>query len=81
MLRSAYSGHRPQGLPWWRVTIARVREQHQRGREPGWNEEFLLNGRGREHARDAMLHWRDPVERLRTLRRRRTLIDDNPCSG
>ena len=27
MLRSAYSGHRPQGLPWWRVTIARVRER------------------------------------------------------
>jgi hypothetical protein len=33
---------------------------------------------------EAMLHWRDPVERLRTLRRRRhahTLVDDNPASG
>jgi hypothetical protein len=29
-----------------------------------------------------MLHWRDPVERLRTLRRRaHSLVDDNPASG
>jgi hypothetical protein len=28
------------------------------------------------------LHWRDPVERLKTLRRRsHTLVDDNPASG
>ena len=54
--------------------------------ERDWKEseerELLLNGRERMHALDDMLHWRDPVERLRTLRRlRRTLIDDNPCSG
>jgi hypothetical protein len=35
-----------------------------------------------EHCLDAMLHWRDPVERLRALRHRhRTLLDDNPSSG
>jgi hypothetical protein len=36
------------------------------------------------HRLEAMLHWQDPVERLRTLRRRRrthTLVDDNPASG
>ena len=33
---------------------------------------------------EAMLHWQDPVERLRTIRRRQhthTLVDDNPSSG
>jgi hypothetical protein len=33
---------------------------------------------------EAMLHWRDPVERVRTRRRRQhahTLVDDNPASG
>ena len=35
-----------------------------------------------EHCLDAMLHWRDPDERLRTLQRRRhALVDDNPASG
>ena len=35
-----------------------------------------------EHCLDAMLHWRDPAERLRLLRRRRHgLVDDNPTSG
>jgi hypothetical protein len=31
-----------------------------------------------------MLHWQDPVERLRTIRRGQhahTLVDDNPASG
>jgi hypothetical protein len=35
-------------------------------------------------ALEAMLHWQDPVERLRTIRRRQhihTLVDDNPASG
>ncbi len=37
---------------------------------------------GIDHTLEAMLHWRDPVERLRALRRRRkTLIDDNPSSS
>src|ERR1700722_4041292 len=35
-----------------------------------------------EHCLEAMLHWRDPDERLRTLQRRRhALVDDNPASG
>jgi hypothetical protein len=35
-----------------------------------------------ERCLDGMLHWRDPIERLRTHRRqRRTLVDDNPASG
>ena len=84
MLRSEVTGHRPRAPPQWRVILARVREQHWRVREQDWkeSEELLLNGRGRMHALDEMLHWRDPAERLRTLRRgRRTLIDDNPSSS
>jgi hypothetical protein len=35
-----------------------------------------------EHCLEAMLHWRDPAERLRTLQcRRHALVDDNPASG
>ena len=37
-----------------------------------------------ERRLEAMLHWHDPEERLRTLRRRchaHTLVDDNPTSG
>jgi hypothetical protein len=35
-----------------------------------------------EHCLDAMLHWRDPAERLRMLQcRRHALVDDNPASG
>ena len=31
---------------------------------------------------EAMLHWRDPVGRLRILRRRdQRLVDDNPAAG
>jgi hypothetical protein len=44
-----------------------------------------ITEKGEEDLRlEAMLHWQDPVERLRTLRRRRhthTLVDDNPASG
>ena len=86
MLRSEATGHRPRGPPQWRVILARIREEHWRVREEYWKDseegELLLNGRGRMHAFDEMRHWRDPVERLRALRRRRrTLVDDNPCSG
>jgi len=83
MLRSEVIGHKPRAQPSWRVIVARVREQHWRvGEQDGDEGDLLLNGRGRMHALDEMLHWRDPVERLRTLRRRRrTLIDDNPSSG
>jgi hypothetical protein len=35
-----------------------------------------------EHCLEAMLHWRDPAERMRSLRcRRHALVDDNPTSG
>lgn len=35
-----------------------------------------------ERPLEGMLHWRDPVERLRMRRRRnQTLVDDNPASG
>ena len=37
-----------------------------------------------EHSLEAMSHWHDPEERLRTLRCRchaHTLMDDNPASG
>jgi hypothetical protein len=36
-----------------------------------------------ERCLEAMLHWHDPVERLRALRRSptHTLVDDNPASG
>ena len=35
-----------------------------------------------EHCLDAMLHWRDPGERLKINRcRRHALVDDNPTSG
>jgi hypothetical protein len=31
---------------------------------------------------EAMLHWRNPIERSRALRcKRRALVDDNPASG
>ena len=69
MLRSEVTAHRPRAPPQWRVILARVREQHWRVREQDWKEskegELLLNGRARLHALDEMLHWRDPVERLR----------------
>jgi hypothetical protein len=35
-----------------------------------------------EHCLEAMLHWHDPVAKLRTLRcRGHTLVDDNPASS
>jgi len=52
---------------------------------PDARRAFELQDRGEqgeERCLGAMLHWRDPVERLRTLRRRsHTLVDDNPASG
>ncbi len=82
MLRSQVTGHRPRAPPQWHVILARVREQHRRVREQEGEGELLLNGRGRMQALDEMRHWRDPMQRLRTLRRRRrTLIDDDPASG
>jgi hypothetical protein len=35
-----------------------------------------------ERCLEAMLHWHDPMERLRTFHcRRHALVDDNPTSG
>jgi hypothetical protein len=35
-----------------------------------------------ERCLEAMLHWRNPIERSRALRcKRRALVDDNPASG
>jgi hypothetical protein len=62
----------PRPPPPWRKTLARIRQL--RVMEIEQNED--------EHGLEAMLHWREPVERLRTLRRGcHTLVDDNPASG
>jgi len=75
MLRRAI-GHKSRGPPQWRVIVARVREHH-------WTEiDPAVHPREGEHPLEAMLHWHDPAERLRTLCcRRESLLDDNPSSG
>ena len=82
MLRPTMNGHKPRGAPEWRVVLTRIREQHSRQIEEkkiGQAEQWR---NGIDHTLEEMVHWRDPVERLRVLRRRRkTLIDDNPSSG
>jgi hypothetical protein len=71
MLKFAMIGAQPRSPPRWRKTLAYTRQL--RLTEVEQDEERCL---------EAMLHWHDPVERLRTLRRRRhTLVDDNPASG
>jgi len=71
MLKSTINGPKPEPAPQWRKTLARIRHVRSTDVEP---EE--------ERSLEAMLHWRDPVDRLRTRRRRRhTLVDDNPASG
>ena len=60
--------------------------------QPSWRKiSFFVNLRphclteleqDEEHCLEGMLHWRDPAERSRILRRRRhDLVDDNPASG
>lgn len=82
MLRPTMNGHKPRGASEWRVVLTRIREQHWRQIEEkkiGQAEQWR---NGIDHTLEEMVHWRDPVERLRVLRRRRkTLIDDNPPSG
>jgi hypothetical protein len=85
MLKYEVSGHRP-GVSPWRVMLAEAREQRLRVREQKRKESeqrvLSLDAGARMHAFDEMRHWRDPVQRLRSFRcRRRTLIDDNPCSS
>ena len=63
----------PRPPPSWRKTLTRMRRLHVTEIEQ--EEEYCL---------EAMLHWHDPVKRVRTLHRRRhahTLVDDNPASG
>jgi hypothetical protein len=72
MLKLAIIADRPRAPPERRVSaiLARIREH--RGEEIDEEQRSL----------DAMSHWRDPIERLRTHhRQRRTLVDDNPASG
>jgi hypothetical protein len=70
MLKSRMIGaHRPP--PPWRETLARIRQVQVTEIEQ--NQKRRL---------EAMLHWHDPVETLRTLRHRsHTLFDENPASG
>ena len=71
MLKSIVNGPKAQPAPQWRKTLARIRQPRSTDVEP---EE--------QRSLEAMLHWRDPVDRLRMLRRQRhTLVDDNPASG
>jgi hypothetical protein len=65
----------PWRLPEWRKTGMLDRLRPLRVTEIEQDEERCL---------EAMLHWHDPTERLRTLRcrcSRHTLVDDNPASG
>jgi len=82
MLRPTMNGHKPRGPREWRVILTRIREQHRRQieeKEIGQAEQWQ---NGIDHTLEAMMHWRDPVERLRIHRcRRKTLINDNPSSS
>jgi hypothetical protein len=72
MLKPATRADRPRTPPERRVGTILARMTEHRGEETDEEERCL----------DAMLHWRDPIERLQTHRRpRRTLVDDNPASG
>ena len=76
MLQPAMNGHEPRAPRQWRVILTRIRVYH-------WTEVDQGDcSREGEHSLDAMLHWRDPAQRLKTLRRlRKSLLDDNPSSG
>ncbi len=77
MLRPAVPGHDPRAPPQWRVILTRIKKQRH------WAEIDQADlPREGEHPFEAMLHWHDPSQRLKTHRRRRTsLLDDNPSSG
>ena len=61
--------HKLREPPPWRVMLAQIRERRWTAHE---DECRPL---------EAMLHWRDPHERLRDLRRQRHGLDNNPSSG
>ncbi len=74
MSKFTISGARSRLLPERRKANILARIRQLRPMEIAQDEE--------QHSLEAMLHWRNPVERLRTLRRRNhTLVDDNPASG
>jgi hypothetical protein len=56
----------------WRKSVARIRQLRV--------TETEQDG---ERSLETALHWRDPVERLRALRRRysHVLVEDNPATG
>ena len=63
----------PRPPPEWRKVNIIARMRPLRLTEVEQDEERCL---------EAMLHWHDPIERLRALRSRgHTLVDDNPASG
>jgi hypothetical protein len=69
-------GHKSRGPPGWHVIVSQVREYRRIEIDPG------VHPHEGEHPLEAMSHWHDPAERLRTLRcRRKSLLDDNPSSG
>jgi hypothetical protein len=67
------AGHKPRPQPSWRKPDIFARLRLLRLTEVEQDE---------DHCLEAMLHWHDPVARLRALRcRGHTLVDDNPASG
>lgn len=76
MLRTAMNGPKSRAPPQWRVIVTRITQYCWTEIDPG------VDLREDEHPLEAMLHWRDPVQRRRIIRYRRTsLLDDNPSSG
>ncbi len=71
MLRPAntHQEHKSREPPQWLVMLARIRERR-------WTAE-----EEESHPLEAMLHWRDPHERLRDRRRHRHGLDNNPSAG
>jgi len=67
MTKLTITGPKPRSPADW--VLARVRKHR------------MMDMDEEGHGLEAMLHWRDPVERLRKMRRRHTLVDDNPASG
>lgn len=61
--------HKPRAPPQWRLILERIRTRR-------WTAHV-------EEANplEAMLHWKDPHERLRAIRRERHGLDDNPSAG
>jgi hypothetical protein len=72
MLKLPRVGDSSRAVQEWGVTVilAQIRE---------YRAQAIVE---EERCLEAMLHWRDPIERHRPHRhRRRTLVDDNPASG